>query len=765
MKRREFLKITSVGGAGSLLLESCKREKSTPQPVREDAPMPGFEEWVSSFCLQCPGGCGITVRVVEGKAKKIEGLAGHPINQGKLCARGQAGLQVLYNPDRIKEPLKRNGPRGAGQWSKIGWEEAIKTTIGKLSELRQRGEPHTLVFFTGTLRGHMKSLVERFMTAFGSPNHIAYELFSDGPLLKANRLNMGHEAFAAYDLENTNYLLSFGAEFLETSRSPVRYNLAYGHMRQGRPGLRSKIVQIQSRFSLTAANADAWVPVKPGTEGALALAIAHWLIKEGLYDKEFVARSTSGFDTFKDLVLKEYAPEKVAAITDVAVQEIHHLAKEFATHRPSLAIGGDSALAHTNGLSTALAVNALNALVGNVGKPGGIFFDPQPSFSNLPAVRKDAVAEKGSRMARLDRGDGSDGSAAASSMQSVSERILFGRPYATNVVFLYEENPVFSLPGSLRFREALEKVPFVVSFSSFMDESTKMADLILPDHTYLERWQDDVPSPGVGIPIASIMKPVVKPLYNTRSTADVLIQLAKGIGSEVASAFPWETFVDLLKQAYGGIHQQKRGSVTAEDFNEFWQKLVNQGGWWHAEHKKEVAFHTPSRKFELMPRPHGLYEPPAFDGGENEYPFHLNIYQSIALSDGRGANQPWLQEMPDPMTSICWGSWVEINPNTAAKLAIKEGDWVWVESAHGKIKIAAVIFPGAMPNVVNIPVGQGHEAYGRYAQGRGANPLAIVARLCEPVSGAPAWAATRVKVYKAGGTARLAKFGLDRVAI
>ncbi len=545
MKRRDFLKITGLVGTGSLVLESCKhRGKSIlPVLVQDEVPIPGAEEWVSSVCCQCPAGCGIIVRIVEGKAKKIEGNPSYPINQGKLCARGQAGLQVLYNPDRIQGPQKRAGARGDGQWSRTSWDEAIRVAAGKLKELRQRGEAHTFGFLTAKYNGHMNSLVDRFMMAFGSPNHISFELFSDEPLLKANLLNMGYETFVAHDLENVNYLLSFGTEYLETSRSPVRFNLAYGHMRQGRPGMRAKVVQVQSRFSLTAANADEWVPIQPGREGALALAIAHTIIDEGLYNQEFIETATSGFETFKNLILKEYSPKEVSVLIGVSEDKIKRLARDFARRRPSLALCGDSALAHTNGLTTALAVNSLNAIMGNFGQPGGIFFDPLPPFGALPQMRKDRTAQERLRMPRLDRAD-QPPSRASNSITKLVESLLTGQPYPLNALFIHEVNPVFSLPRSLRFSQALEKIPFIVSFSSFMDESTQMADLVLPDQTFLERWQDHVPSPGLGIPIAGIIKPVVKPLYDLRSTADVLILLARELGGDDVIVGPDDVSVD-----------------------------------------------------------------------------------------------------------------------------------------------------------------------------------------------------------------------------
>lgn len=758
MNRREFLQISSATGAG-LVLAGCERpvQQAIPLLISEEEIPPGADKWVSGLCRQCPGGCGITVRLVGGelqkvaggrevrvpgwRAVKIEGRPEHPINRGGLCARGQAGLQLLYNPDRLHGPLLRQGARGAGQWRTISWEEGLRQLSDNLLALRQHAKPQALAFLTGPLRGHRQAVVRRFMEAFGSPNLFTCELFSDRAVRTANRLTMGHETFPAYDLEHSNYLLSFGAAFLENSWSPVRFTRGLSFMRQGRSGRRGKFVYVEPRFSLTAANADEWVAVRPGTEGALALGIAHVLLAEDRYDHEFVRLATAGFAPWRELVLQEYAPEKVAALSGVPAPTIIRLAREFATHRPSLAIGGDVAAAHTNGVLTMMAVQALNALVGGLGRPGGLTVPAPPPFTPLPPVPLDPTAGAGLAAPRLDHAI-----APADPLAVLPQRIGAGAPYPLELLFLYETNPVFTLPAA-GWEEALAKIPFIVSFSSFLDESAHLADLILPDHTYLERWDDDVPEAGVGFPTATVAQPVLPPLYDTRDTADVLIRLAKGIGGRVGEAFPWATFEDLLKGAYQGIAQARRGAVRADTADAFWTELLTSGGWWDQEAQASRVFQTRSGKFEFPVAP--LSEPPRFFGDPALYPLWLCLYQSPALSDGRGANQPWLQELPDPMTAVMWESRVELNPRTAKELGVTEGAWVWVESAAGKVRAKVTVFPGIGPGMVGMATGQGHWAYGRYATGRGVNPFALLPPQTEPLSGALAWAGTRVRVTKA----------------
>ncbi|MBI1746960.1 MAG: molybdopterin-dependent oxidoreductase [Acidobacteria bacterium] len=774
MKRRDFIKIGGVVGAGTLLVDGCSTPiKTATALVPEDAPIPGAEEWLMSVCTECNGGCGAMVRVVDGHAKKVEGNPAHPINKGKTCARGQATLQALYNPDRLQKPRKRVGRRGDPQaWQEITWDEAIKIATEHLQALRQQNKPHAFVFLTGALRSHLQILISRFMTAYGSPNQIVYEPFGNTAVAMANKLNTGDPAFAVHDVENANFVLSFGANFLETYLSPVRYSLGFGHLRQGRPGLRGRVAQIESRFSLTAANADEWIPVKPGNEGDVALAIAHIMISENLYDKDFVALHTTGFEVFKEKLTTEYTPENVSVRSGVPVSRLYALARRFATHRPSLAWGGDAAAAHTNGVTAMMAVNALNALNGSYGRPGGIYFDPSPPLTPLPDILRDAVASQGLSKARID-GMSSIG---PSAIMSESPGSLFSRlhageeSYPMELLFLYAANPVFTEPGLATFRKTLERIPFIVSFSSFMDETTSLADLVIPEPASFERWVDDIPSPGVGVPMITLGKPVVKPLYGATppkenlSMGDALLAMATSLGGTISASMPWATYADLLKASVLGLFQQKRGSVVEEDFDSFWDTLQQKGGWWDLSGKKEAVFKTPSGKFEFMPAGvKFLHITAQFEGNTQDYPFHLNIYPTMTFSDGRGANRPWLQELPDPMTSIAWNSWVEINPQTADRLGLADDDWVWVESPQGRLQCPVHRYAGAMPDVISLPVGQGHQEYGRYARQRGANPLQLVTKQVDVLSGATAWAATRARLVKVGGKARVARIGFDRM--
>ena len=818
VSRRGFLGLTGAGATG-LAVSGCSPRGLADflELTEEDRRVPGGpERWVTSVCGQCDGGCSIRVRTVGDRAVGVTGNPLYPLNRGGLCPKGLAGLQALYDPDRVRGPLRRVGARGEGRWESIAWDEAIGSVAQTLREIRERGEAHTVAFLSGECRGLMDALIARFCRAYGTPNDVRKASRAVLGQALARHCTQGTHAPLAYDLEHTNYLLSFGAPLLDAYVSPVHWLRAYGELRQGpqgQVGRKPKIVQIEPRLSVTAAEADEWVPVNPGTEGALALGIAYVLIREGLYDAAFVASRTFGFDDwqdasgrrhagFKRLVLEEHHTDETARITGVPVATILRIAKEFASHRPAVALGEMTA---SNAVYSAMAVHALNALVGSIDVPGGVVFPREVPLKALPEVELDGAAAQGIARVRLDGASTRSSPLARDAPGALPEAILEGKPYRANALFLYYTNPLFSSPEPARVRRAFEKVPLIVSFSPFLDESAAYADLILPDHTYLERWQDD-PAPLVGpYTLLGLRQPVVKPRHDTMHTGDVLLKLAHALGDPVARSFPWSDFPEALRHSLSGVFEARRGAIverydhkpwaallqergwwypTCRTFEEFWAQLAEKGGWWDPTYyfgEWDRIFQTPSGRFEFYSTtleralaeavqgdeakldamltdlklaargdraylPH--FEPPRRAGDEGEYPLQLHVMRLMPLSEGRNAEQPFLQEIVGPHVHVRWDSWVEINPQTARALGIADGDPVWVESAVGKVETQARLYPGAMPGVVNMPANLGH-TQGRWAKGIGANPMELAANEHDRLAGLAATAAIRVRVRKA----------------
>lgn len=641
----------------------------------------------------------------------------------------------------------------------------------------------------------MFELMDRFLKAYGSPNHLGNPARDSEGIVKGHLFTMGVRDFLTIHWEETNYVLSFEESLLESSRPLLRNLWGYGFLRRGRPGIRGKLVQIEPRYSVTASKADQWIPIHAGTHAALALGIAHWIIKEKKYDRGFVGRYTFGFEDWKDggrtrmgfktLVLNEYSPKQVSKITGIPEETIIQIAQEFSSHRPSIAISGRGMAMQTNGAYAQMAIDSLNALVGSIDARGGLLLQRRPPFKQWPAIQKDAIALKGLLHPRADGAGNMPFPFAEELPYTLAEKLQKGEPYSIDTLWVYYTNPLFNLPESEKLRTALEKVPFIVSFSPFMDETTLFSDLVLPDCTYLERWQDDHVEPGLGFPMFGMRSPAIRSLLcDVRNTGDILIQIAKGLQGTVAKSFPWKDFQEALKDAVKGVFLSKRGSIKTKDFDEFWQALVERGGWWDSYYpfgEWRKNFNTPSGKFELFSLaierrlketakkhskeldqilqelrieargdkvylPH--FEKPRLIGGEKEFPFHLIFYVPMTAAEGRGANQPYLQEIYGPQLKERWDSWVEINPETAQAMGIQDGDPVWVESKAGKGKTKARYFPGAQPQCIHIPYGQGHKAYGRWAKGRGINPIELLVREYDYLGGFVSYYSTRVKVYK-----------------
>jgi anaerobic selenocysteine-containing dehydrogenase len=743
LTRRQLLKRSSIG-LGAVLFAGCaipEREMVAQSPGRipEDL-VEGFDAHYATLCRVCDNPDGILVRVMEGRAKKIEGNPDYPINLGKHSAKCEAGLQALYHPDRIRTPLIRDS-RG-GEVRPATWDEALDTVVSRFKAAQS--QPKGMVLLTSPLRGHLGLVASRFAGAYGG-RHFALDTLEETVLQQSVKTVFGQSRIPHFDIENAKYVMSFGSDFLGSWLSPVHYSRQYGEFRQGesrgKTG-RGTLVQVEPRFSLTAANADTWIAVRPGYEGALALSIASVIIRERLVDEASVGR-------FQRLIssetLAKYSEDgSEAAKTGISAERIKGLAHEFVANSPSLSLGGGSAGAHTNGLFNLTAVYALNILVDNVGKAGGIIFNPGSPIPGVPDIRKPSTLAEWKQLAEDMRGG------------------------AVQLALVRGANPVYGLPSELRFAEAMDKVPFIVSVASFYDETTAKADVVIPEHIYLEDWGDDIPDPGPGFQTVGFQQPVVMPFGSQGGTAmvpvgtsrgfgDVLLNLAQDVGGPLQNAFKdWRSFDDVIRQGARRLYEDKHGALpldvgtmTASNFETFWVGVIQRGGWWD---RKAIA----TNKREAH-GPFPVARDPEFRGDPDEFPMFLIPFPSHSLGDGTGSHLPWLQATPDPLVTAVWQTWVEVNPLTAKELGLREGDVVRVESPVSTIEALVYPHPATAPDVVSIPMGQGHKGYGRYAQDRGANVLDLLGSEEDKDTKAFAWSATRVRLVKTGRRSRVPK--------
>lgn len=695
--------------------------------------------------------------------------------------------------------------REAGGFRAIGWDEALRTLATRLSDLRTKGLAHTLVILGGQYRGYRDVLWSRFAQAFGTPNYIRFRCFSPERPAPAHRLMQGVAVPVSYDLADAQFILSFGAGLLESWLGPVHAAQAYARLRRSPDRPRGLFFHVDPRRSPTAVKADRWIPIVPGTDGVLALGIANAMIREGLYDESFVEEYTSGFEDwvdssgrfhlgFKNLVLRDYGLFSVSAITGVPVKDIIEIARNLAAVKPAVVIGERGPAYGPDDLHSRMAIHSLNALAGSIGVAGGLRIQGELPLASLPAIVEDAAARRGLAQPRIDGAGEGEYFLATDVPQALPERILSGKPYPVNALFLFATNPAANHPAKEAFIAAMKKVPLVVSFSPFLDESSAMADLVLPDHTYLERWQDDPVNHVAGFTCFSVARPASRPLHQTRNSADVVLQLAEALGGSVAKSLPWKTFEDIIRSGAEGLYASRRGYIVSThaqealrkvmerqgywvpefpDYEAFWKALLERGAWWDPSGlplSRKALLGTPSGKFEFysfrlkdlidraITTEAGRRAVLSSIGGEKaedslampaarvpgprkseSFPLRLNTYRLISRPVGGGRNQPWLLEQPAVHVRASWETWVEIHPETAAALGVAEGDWVWVESSKGRIKLRARLYAGTVRDVVHIPL------FG----GNGPNPNDLIANEKDVSRGFGVLNHTQVRVRRA----------------
>ena len=595
-----------------------------------------------------------------------------------------------------------------------------------------------------------------------------------------------------YDLENARLVLSFGAPLFESWWSPVQAFVAFGGSaaKQSRHG---HFVQVDTRFSRTAARAHEWVGVPPGTHGVLALGLAYVLIKEQTFNADFVARHVTGFEDdvdaagrpragYRSLVLRNYRTEEVSAITGVPVERIVALARSFAAGPGAVAVCGSDVLHAPDGLLSGLAVHSLNVLMGNISQPGGVLFGDDPPLAPLAAERLDAVARTG--LARPPvahaavpfgmRDPAPQFAAAAAQGGGPIEALL-----------LYYSNPLASAVRPDDWRAALERIPFVVSFSPFLDETTRFADLVLPDLLPYERWQDAPTPSSYPYPVWGVAQPLVAPPDKTLATGDALLALARALGGSVAPSLPYADMATLLQARARGLFAAGRGMTLGDsferthyrqmeergwwlaeqpDFDAFWKAVVEQGGWtdqlYDGTDPARLA-RTASGRIELMPdsllrvlraegkdrQPYTALQasttPAAAAAAPLPFPLRLVPYRMSTLSSGTIHLEPWLAEQPSLTLDVHWLPWIEVHPATAATLGLGDGTMVWVVSARGRYRARLRLFLGTAPGQVNAPYGLKHPG------GELANPLQLLDGATDSLTGLAAWYSTFVRLERA----------------
>jgi anaerobic selenocysteine-containing dehydrogenase len=497
-----------------------------------------------------------------------------------------------------------------------------------------------------------------------------------------------------------------------------------------------KISQLDGRLSKTAAKADQFIPLKPGTEGALALGLIHVILREGLYRRDFLQDQSVGGDALKKIAGDEFAPEAVSKITGVDAKTIVDLAKVFAGAKKPLAVcGRGNGRQEAGNAQEFLAVHFLNALVGSINTAGGVFAVPEPDYIDWPEPEMDAAASAGMQQARVDGAGGKDFPLSRYLLNRLPEALDGGASSPVQVLFVNQANPAFRMVDTARVEKSLKKIPLIVSFSSFMDETAALAHYILPNHIYLERFEDVPAAQGFPKPFIGLVKPVVAPLFKTRHTGDAVIQLAKAVGGNVASAFGWDSYAACLQESLG----------------DKWDALKKEGYWVDAKFSP-AAFETKSKKFEfanaditLLPAYAALKAP----GDDKSFPLTLIPFDTLRLAGGSVGAPPFLVKSLEETLLQKNDGFVEINPADAQKIGLADGAAAVLSTPKGSARVRVTLSEGIMPGLVAMVRGLGHTAYDRFLAGKGVNINSLMSSVEAPGTGFEAAWGVRAQLTKA----------------
>lgn len=657
-------------------------------------PADGEVTYEETVCSLCPAHCGITIKKVDGRPIKIEGAKGHPVNDGGVCLHGIAGLQYLYDPARVTSPMIRV----EGKLQPTSWEKALDTVSQKLGEIRKAGNAATIATLTADPSGTVSGLFRRLTTVLGSNNFYTMENMTS-TWEKTIQTLAGVEADVAFDLANSDLILSFGTGFIEGWGAPV-YNFKVNSDRKKK---NVGLIQIESRLSNTAAAADQWVAPQPGTEADLALALCGMLISADHFDTSGVDTASEGFKSFSKMVREQYSPSAVAKTTGIKTADLHKMAERFAAAKHPVAIAGRGKGDSAGSMREFAAVYALNCLAGTLNKKGGLWLVKRGGKDVWPPVEMDAAATSG-----FSRGP------VAGSIDDLMDRINKAEKSPVQALLVCDANPAYALKNSSAVAGAIDKIPFVVSFSSFMDDTTVLADVILPSHMFLEREEDLLMRAPIPMDITALSTPVAEPVLDTRHPGDTVLELAAAMGGSIAASFKWDSFNACMASVKADIWDdlsENRQVVTA------------------SPEKVKPAVKT---DLSVLIGGAGRIEAP---GDATQFPLVLVPFDLVRLA-GQGLSSPFaVKTISDTVLKETDG-FVEINPETARGLNLYHGDVATLKTPVGQAKVRINWFDGIMPGVIAMAEGLGHDGtYNRYTGGKGVNVNQLLDTVPDALSG------------------------------
>ncbi len=640
------------------------------------------EKIIQSTCGMCFAGCGVQVHVKDGKVVAVKGDPRSPVNHGVLCPKGRAAPQLLYHPDRLRRPLQRTGPRGSGRWRRISWNRALDTIAGDFIKTRNQDGPEQVAFIQGSAKGLIDNYNERLANAFGTPNFSTTGHICFLPRLFASRITCGSYTVADYE-HPPACIVVWGANLAET-------RIGEHHRATRQLGRGAQLVVVDPLPSVMARKSRIWLRLRPGTDLALALGLIHVIINENLYDRSFVQQYTVGFRRLKEHVQK-YSPREMSEITWISAAVIEKAARFYAAAAPACIQWGNAVDHGVNSFQTARALSILKALTGNLDVPGG---DVLPSYP-LAGAGAVEVSMRNRLSAQAWEKRAGAGHKRLPPYQRVPPTDLVNAMLAEGAgriksVYVHASNPLLTYTNASRTYQAFKQLNFLAVADFFMTPTAALADIVLPAATFLE--YDSVVAPPY-YPYAQIQQQAVVPVGECRSDLDITRELAGRLG--LGELF-WDDSQSLLDAVL------KPAGLTFEQFRE---KGVLAGTVEYRKHEKK-GFATPSGKVELYSQQLELWgfdplpvyrEPPGTPAGDPQlaeaYPLVLTTRKSVYYLHSCGRQIDSLRRgHPQPR--------VFLHPETAARLGIEAGRWVYVETERGRIKQKAVFSNRLDPRVV-----------------------------------------------------------------
>lgn len=732
LTRRELIKL--LGGGGVLVFaDGCTRgrrgiqdyldqftektiamERLTGERSKEVPWSNRIEEWKNTTCMMCDSRCGLVARIIDANLVFIKGNREHPVNYGGICPLGIAGLQYQYSPDRIISPLLRKGERGSMNWEKIGLRKAMDVLDEVLLKVKNTAD--SVVFITDEQDTAREVVIKYFLKALRS-NLIVTSAYNKSQRLTIKKI-FNVDSVPIYDIENSDYILSFGADFLSYADNFMHYQRSYSAFRSRR-GEKVRHVQIESRLSLTGGKSDLWIPIKPGKEALLAIGIAYIIIRERLYNESFVNNFLDGFEYFITEVLKNTDLEYIGRETGVDVQSIVRIAKELSNSKMPICIAGPQLYFSENAEQKISSVVLLNLLLGRFETMGGMLIEKNELKSEIET--------------RI-FGEG------ALNLKKVSWEDISNRPdiFKDKVVFITENNPFKFFSTNDQIIEAIKKARFICYWGQYPDEVLTFADLVVPDKSFLERNDISLASPGFRVPVVSVVNALVNPGYETLDLSEFLFDKCQRFSNLKGI----KDYNEFLRRIKGEIFLLRKGEVFTSDKRRSIVDILETQGFWYSPFKDPSEFIAELDKVGCWWNPYYNYE--AFgekirtkngrvdlraiyenitkelNKGEEKdrnFPLYLiPILSSYTGIEGRGSNIPWIYEIAGMRVNEKWTLWAEINPLTGRELGLEDGSKVRIVSPSGAVIAKVKFFEGAYPGCVNVLFGAGADNFGSWAK-------------------------------------------------